>query len=258
MIRKERGPKATLACSFHADKFYLNWKTGKKIIRNWANAELSVRRGEWLPQRMSSTIWCKFEVFIRLFLQLNEVILVTRFLRNICGSMINIWQEFCCLFSLSYFDQVRIGNGQPFKSLTFGVNPCNWSVLGNRLLILHRAWSIFVWWITVAFKGHFLPWCSCAPIPNLEVWLRYSLFRFLHWLNDKSYLKILNDSIKRSIDFSGVYISHKNTTVDERYLGLGIRLEDDILITDHGPEVLTTSCPKHPDEVEKLVGEDWK
>lgn len=33
----------------------------------------------------------------------------------------------------------------------------------------------------------------------------------------------------------------------------GIRIEDDVLITDDGYEVLTESIPKHPDEVERLV-----
>ncbi|KAB7499148.1 putative Xaa-Pro aminopeptidase 3 [Armadillidium nasatum] len=46
----------------------------------------------------------------------------------------------------------------------------------------------------------------------------------------------------------GVYISEKNTAVDPRYLGIGIRLEDDVLICDDCVEVLTNACPKHPDE----------
>ncbi len=42
--------------------------------------------------------------------------------------------------------------------------------------------------------------------------------------------------------------------IPERYAGIGIRIEDDILITDDGPEVLTAGCPKAVVEIESLVG----
>ena len=42
----------------------------------------------------------------------------------------------------------------------------------------------------------------------------------------------------------------------ERYANIGIRIEDDILITDDGPIVLTAKCPKTIDEIESIVGLD--
>ena len=39
-----------------------------------------------------------------------------------------------------------------------------------------------------------------------------------------------------------------------RYKGIGIRIEDDILITQKGPVVLTSECPKEIDELENFVG----
>ena len=42
--------------------------------------------------------------------------------------------------------------------------------------------------------------------------------------------------------------------IPERYSGIGIRIEDDILVTDDGPQVLSSSCPKEIDEIESIVG----
>lgn len=44
--------------------------------------------------------------------------------------------------------------------------------------------------------------------------------------------------------------------VPERYASIGVRIEDDVLITDDGPVVLTASCPKSVSDVESLVGQD--
>lgn len=38
-----------------------------------------------------------------------------------------------------------------------------------------------------------------------------------------------------------------------RYRGIGIRIEDDVLITENGPDVLTAECPKEVENIEELM-----
>ena len=54
----------------------------------------------------------------------------------------------------------------------------------------------------------------------------------------------------------GLYFASWRTdvTIPERYSGIGIRIEDNILITENGPVVLTESCPKEIIEIESLIG----
>jgi len=42
--------------------------------------------------------------------------------------------------------------------------------------------------------------------------------------------------------------------LDSQWAGIGIRIEDDVLITDDGPDVLSSKCPKNLDEIESLIG----
>lgn len=41
--------------------------------------------------------------------------------------------------------------------------------------------------------------------------------------------------------------------VPVEYRGIGIRIEDNVLITDGKPDVLTRNCPKHPDDIENIM-----
>lgn len=51
----------------------------------------------------------------------------------------------------------------------------------------------------------------------------------------------------------GIYIAPDTKDVPEQYLGIGVRIEDDVLCTNNGPRVLTTKVPKHAEEIEELM-----
>jgi Xaa-Pro aminopeptidase len=51
----------------------------------------------------------------------------------------------------------------------------------------------------------------------------------------------------------GIYVAKDNDKVEERWRGIGIRIEDDVLITKEGCRVLTSAVPKTIDEIEALM-----
>jgi Xaa-Pro aminopeptidase len=51
----------------------------------------------------------------------------------------------------------------------------------------------------------------------------------------------------------GLYIAPGTPGVPEKYQGIGIRIEDDILMTKDGPENLTEGVPKDMDAIEALM-----
>jgi Xaa-Pro aminopeptidase len=51
----------------------------------------------------------------------------------------------------------------------------------------------------------------------------------------------------------GLYIPHDYEKVEEKWRGIGIRIEDDILVTASGHECLTSGVPKTIDEIETLM-----
>ena len=51
----------------------------------------------------------------------------------------------------------------------------------------------------------------------------------------------------------GVYVSPDDETVDKQWRGIGIRIEDDVLVTAKGHKVLTSAVPKKVADIEALM-----
>ncbi|CAH9087560.1 unnamed protein product [Cuscuta europaea] len=75
----------------------------------------------------------------------------------------------------------------------------------------------------------------------------------VHDCGTVSYNKTLKPGVVITIE-PGVYIP-SNCDVPRRYQGIGIRIEDEVLITDTGCEVLTGSIPKEIKHIESLLND---
>jgi Xaa-Pro aminopeptidase len=98
---------------------------------------------------------------------------------------------------------------------------------------------------------------------NKERYKKFFMHRTGHWLgmdvHDVGDYKVggewraLESGMVMTIE-PGIYIRPGARSVDKKWWGIGIRIEDDVLVTDEGPEVLTADVPKSLHEIETLVG----
>ncbi len=51
----------------------------------------------------------------------------------------------------------------------------------------------------------------------------------------------------------GIYVAPDNTRVAKRWRGIGVRIEDDVAVTETGCDVLTGDVPTNADEIEALM-----
>jgi Xaa-Pro aminopeptidase len=53
----------------------------------------------------------------------------------------------------------------------------------------------------------------------------------------------------------GLYVAPDDESVDEKWRGIGIRIEDDVLVTDTDHRVLSAEVPKTVEEIELLMAD---
>ena len=64
--------------------------------------------------------------------------------------------------------------------------------------------------------------------------------------------RILEPGMTMTVE-PGLYIAPGSRGVAKKWWGMGIRIEDDVLVTAGGPDVLSADAPKDPDEIERLM-----
>ena len=97
-----------------------------------------------------------------------------------------------------------------------------------------------------------------------EAHRRYYMHMTSHWIgldvHDVGAYRVAGEprTLEPGLVFSvepGLYVAEDDDRADPRLRGIGVRIEDDIVITESGHENLTAAIPVAPDEVEALVAE---
>ena len=94
-----------------------------------------------------------------------------------------------------------------------------------------------------------------------ELYKPFYMHRTSHWLgmdvHDAGKYKVegtsrlLEPGMVMTVE-PGIYIGADGTDVEPQYRGIGVRIEDDVLVTPDGHEVLSAAVPKQPEEIEAL------
>ena len=95
-----------------------------------------------------------------------------------------------------------------------------------------------------------------------EAYKDYYMHRTGHWLGMDVHdvgdykvgdeWRVLEPGMVMTIE-PGLYIPAGTKAVDKKWWNIGIRIEDDVLVTEEGCEVLTNGVPKEVDEIESLM-----
>jgi Xaa-Pro aminopeptidase len=102
--------------------------------------------------------------------------------------------------------------------------------------------------------------------PDRQTHRRYTLHGVSHMLGidvhdcanarNEVYLGELKEGYVLTIE-PGLYFQANDLTVPEEYRGIGVRIEDDILVTATGARNLSDALPREPDEIEAWMAGLW-
>jgi len=87
-------------------------------------------------------------------------------------------------------------------------------------------------------------------------WLGLDVHDVGNYLDAKDAPRLLQAGMVTTVE-PGIYVQ-RDLDVDERFKGIGVRIEDDILVTADGNDNLTAAIPKTTAEIEALVGSDHR
>ncbi|MEZ4465080.1 MAG: aminopeptidase P family protein [bacterium] len=96
-----------------------------------------------------------------------------------------------------------------------------------------------------------------------EGYKRYYMHRTGHWLGmdvhdvGRYYLRGTSRALEPGMVLTvepGIYIAPDDDQAPEAFRGIGVRIEDDVLVTEGAPRVLTDEAPKTVAEVEAVIG----
>ncbi len=94
-----------------------------------------------------------------------------------------------------------------------------------------------------------------------EEYRRYFMHRTSHWIGmdvhdvgayrQNGYARALEPGMVLTIE-PGLYVAPNAKDAPERFRGIGIRIEDDVLVTEDGNEVLSAGAPKDIEDIEAI------
>jgi Xaa-Pro aminopeptidase len=104
---------------------------------------------------------------------------------------------------------------------------------------------------------------SLAGIIRSASYRRFFMHRTGHWLGMDVHdvgdykvgdqWRVLEPGMVLTVE-PGIYIPPGTKGVPSRWQGIGVRIEDDVLVTRDGHDVLTRALPREPDQIEALIG----
>ncbi|WP_101758516.1 Xaa-Pro aminopeptidase [Oceanicoccus sp. KOV_DT_Chl] len=105
---------------------------------------------------------------------------------------------------------------------------------------------------------------SLTKLIKAEAYKDFYMHRAGHWLGMDVHdvgdykvgdaWRVLEEGMVMTVE-PGIYVAPDNTKVAKKWRGIGIRIEDDVVVTKNGCEVLTADVPKTIEEIEALMTE---